>query len=138
MWILDTNLISELVAPRPAERVIVWVASEPARSLFTTAISEAEVFYGVEQMPAGRRRDGLRLAVEVIFARLAGQILPFDSAAARTYAHLLAQRRAAGNLMSQADAQIAAIALENKATLVTRNIRDVAGCNLELLNPWLA
>jgi hypothetical protein len=137
VWILDTNVISEMVAPRPAEQVLAWIAAAPERQLFTSAISEAELFYGVERMPAGRRRDGLRVAIEAVFDWLPGRVLPFRSATARAYARLLAQRATIGRVMSQSDAQIAAIAAEHKATLVTRNTRDFAHSNIELLNPWL-
>jgi toxin FitB len=138
VWILDTNVISEMVAPHPAEGVLAWVSDTPKHQIFTTAISEAELFYGVERMPSGRRRDGLRVAIEAFFDRLAGRVLPFDSSAARTYARLMAQCAAIGRTMSQPDAQIAAITIEHGATLVTRNTRDFAHSDIELLNPWLA
>jgi predicted nucleic acid-binding protein len=137
LWILDTNVISEMVAPHPAAEVMARIAAAPEHQLFTTAISEAELFYGVERMPAGRRREGLRVAIEAVFNRLVGRVLPFDSSAARTYARLVADCSAKGRPMSQSDAQIAAIAIERGATLVTRNTRDFAHNSIRLLNPWL-
>jgi toxin FitB len=137
VWVLDTNVISEMVAPRPAEQVLAWVAATPKHQLFTTAISEAELFYGVERMPAGRRKEGLRVAIEAVFDRLAGRVLPFESSTAREYALLVAHCAAKGRPMSQSDGQIAAIAVAHKATLVTRNTRDFAHNEIELLNPWL-
>jgi hypothetical protein len=136
VWILDTNVISEMVAPRPAEWVLARIAGAPKHELFTTAISEAELFHGVERMPAGRRREGLRVAIEAIFNGLAGHVLPFESSAARTYARLMAQRAATGHPMSQSDVQIAAIAIAHRAILVTRNTRDFANSEIALLNPW--
>jgi hypothetical protein len=137
VWILDTNVISEMVAPRPAEQVLACIANAPNRQIFTTAISEAELFHGVERMPAGRRREGLRVAIEAIFDRLAGHVLPFESSAARRYARLVAHCAASGRPMSQSDAQIASITLEHRATLVTRNTRDFAHSDIQMLNPWL-
>lgn len=113
------------------------IAAALEHQLFTTAISEAELFYGVERMPAGRRKEGLRVAIEAVFNRLGGRVLPFDSSAARTYARLVADCAAKGRPMSQSDAQIAAIAIERGAVLVTRNTRDFAHNNIKLLNPWI-
>jgi hypothetical protein len=113
------------------------LAAAPKDQLFTTAICEAELFYGMERMPAGRRREGLRVAIEAILNGLSGRVLPFESAAARVYASLVAQREAAGRSMPQSDAQIAAIAIAHGATLVTRNTRDFDDSGIELLNPWL-
>jgi hypothetical protein len=126
-----------MVAPRPAEQVLAWIAAAPEHQVFTTAISEAELFFGVERMAAGRRRDGLRVAIEAVFESLPGRVLPFGSATARACARLVAQRATSGRVMSQSDAQIVAIAIEHRATLVTRNTRDFAHSNIELLNPWL-
>jgi hypothetical protein len=138
MWILDTNVVSELVATRPSVDVVARIGALPENAVFTTAITEAELFYGIERLPAGRRRDHLRAAIEAIFSEdFAGRMLSFDSHAARNYGRLLAQRRTAGRPMSQSDVQIAAIAIEHKATLVTRNTRDFAHSDIELLNPWL-
>lgn len=138
MWILDTNVISEMVAPRPDEGVLTRVASAPKYEIFTTAITEAELFHGVERMSPGRRREGLRIAIEAIFDGLRGHILPFESSAAHAYARLMAECAALGRPMSQSDAQIAAITITNQGTLVTRNTRDFANSDIALLNPWLA
>ena len=125
-----------MVAPHPAGSVLGWVTAAPKHQLFTTAICEAELFYGMDRMPAGRRREGLRVAIEAILDDLAGRVLPFESAAAHAYASLVARREATGRPMPQSDAQIAAIAIAHGATLVTRNTRDFANSGIELLNPW--
>jgi hypothetical protein len=138
MWILDTNVVSELVATKPSADVIARVTGLPENAVFTTAITEAEIFYGVERLPAGRRRDHLLAAIEASFSEdFAGRVLPFGSAAARIYGRLLAERRSAGRPMSQSDVQIAAITLQHMATLVTRKTRDFAHSDIQLLNPWL-
>jgi predicted nucleic acid-binding protein len=137
MIIIDTNVISEMVAPKPSPAVEAWLASQPAPSIFTTTVTEAEVLYGLRLLPPGRRREAIETAILPIFREdLAGRILPFDSAAAEAYATLAAARRQSGRPISQFDAQIAAIAASRGATLATRNVADFIGTGIEILNPW--
>jgi toxin FitB len=97
MIILDTNVLSETLRPTPSARVLEWMRSEPASALFTTAITESELLYGIALLPEGRRRQSLGSVVDLIFAEdLAGRVLPFDSAAAREFADIAASRRRAG------------------------------------------
>jgi predicted nucleic acid-binding protein len=106
--------------------------------LFTTAITESELLYGIALLPEGRRRQSLASVVDLIFAEdLTGRVLPFDSAAAREFAEIAASRRRAGRPISEADARIAAIARSRGAALATRNVGDFAGCRLELIDPWV-
>jgi toxin FitB len=137
MIVLDTNVLSESWRPKPAARVLGWIRSQPATALFTTAITEAELYYGIALLPEGRRRRALESAVRLIFAEdLAGRVLPFDSAAAREYADIAATRRRAGRRMPEADAQIAAIARSRGAALATRNVADFSDCGLDIVSPW--
>jgi predicted nucleic acid-binding protein len=139
MIVLDTNVLSELMRPQPARTVEAWVAAQPAASLFTTAITQAEILYGVALLPAGRRRNGLGATVDAIFELdLAGRVLPFDSAAAREFAGVATTRRQAGRPMAQADAQIAAIVRSRGAALATRNRADFEGCGIRVIDPWHA
>jgi predicted nucleic acid-binding protein len=137
MIVLDTNVLSEALRPRPSSRVLEWLRSHPPTALFTTTITEAEIHFGLELLPAGKRRNALEAAVALVFdADLRGRVLPFDSAAAHEYAVLAASRRRVGQPMSQADAQIAAIVRSRGAALATRNVADFAGCAFEVINPW--
>jgi predicted nucleic acid-binding protein len=137
MIVLDTNVLSETLRPTPSARVLEWMRSEPASALFTTAITEAEMLYGIALLPEGRRRGSLEAVVELIFTEdLAGRVLPFDSAAAREFADIAAGRRRTGQPISDADARIAAIARSRGAALATRNIADFTGCGLSLIDPW--
>ena len=112
MIILDTNVLSELMRPKPSPRVVAWVAKQPATEIVTTSITEAEIFYGIELLTKGKRREGLLAAAEAMFAEdLAGRIFGFESEAARVFSKIAAHRRALGRPISHADAQIAAIAL---------------------------
>jgi hypothetical protein len=137
MIILDTNVLSELMRPKPSPGVVGWVARQPAAELFTTSITEAEIFYGIELLTKGKRREGLLAAAEAMFAEdLAGRIFGFESDAARVFSKIAAHRRALGKPISHADAQIAAIAQTRGAKLATRNVADFDDCGLDVLDPW--
>ena len=139
MIILDTNVISELMAPSPAVEVERWAAARPATSLFATSVTQAEILFGVRLLPKGRRRDRVEAAAEALFAKVfAGRLLPFGSDAAVAYARIAADRRRRGSPISSLDAQIAAIARASGATLATRNVRDFTGCGIEIVDPWSA
>jgi toxin FitB len=135
--ILDTNVLSELMRPTPSPRVVAWIAKQFATELFTTSITEAEIFYGLELLSRGKRREGLLAAAEAMFAEdLAGRVLVFDSDATRAFSRIAARRRALGRPISHADAQIAAIAQARGAKLATRNIADFEDCGLAAVDPW--
>ncbi|HXW90783.1 MAG TPA: hypothetical protein VEK33_09570 [Terriglobales bacterium] len=96
-----------------------------------------EIFYGIELLPQGKRREGLLEAAEAMFAEdLAGRVFGFESDAARFFAKMAAHRYALGRPISQADAQIAAIAQMRGAKLATRNIGDFTDCGIEVVDPW--
>ena len=138
MIVIDTNVIAEAMSPKPDPAVSLWLTTQPGHTLFTTTISVAEVFYGVELLPAGKRRSSLLDSAEIMFARLfAGRILTFDEAAARTLPALAVERRLRGRPITLFDAQIAAIARANGAALATRDTRDFEGCGIRLVNPWV-
>lgn len=137
--ILDTNVLSELIRPKPAEAVVNWVAHRPAVDIYITAITQAEILYGVRLLPDGKRRKTLERAVEEMFSvDFTNRILPFDPAAATVYAEVASVRRKLGQPISQFDAQIAAIVKSRKATLATRNETDFAHCGIAVTNPWFA
>jgi toxin FitB len=137
MIVLDTNVLSETLRPRPADSVKQWMAAQAAALLYTTAISQAEILYGVALLPAGRRKLTLQEMAEAIFGQaFLGRVLPFDSAAAISFAQIAAMRRRSGRPISEADAQIAAIAHSRGATIATRNVGDFENCGLEVISPW--
>jgi hypothetical protein len=99
----------------------------------------AEILYGIEILPRGKRRDSLRAEAEVVFIQdLAGRVLPFDEEAARAFPEIAAGRRAEGRPIAELDAQIAAVARSRRAILATRNTADFEGCGVRLVNPWQA
>jgi len=104
-----------------------------------TAITQAEILYGLELMPKGKRRAALQSRTETMFEEdFADRVLPFDTDAARMFARIAGSRRASGRPIAQWDAQIAAIARSRGATLATRNAADFEHCGITVLNPWTA
>ena len=137
MILLDTNVVSELMKPAPAAAVARWIAEQPATTLYTSSITQAEVLHGILLLPAGRRRSTLEAAAEAMFDEdFGGRVLPFGSDAARAYAQIAAQRRRSGRPISNFDAQIAAITRTARAAVATRNVGDYDDCGIKVLNPW--
>lgn len=134
MIILDTNVLSEFMRAVPNPVVMDWVGQQETSELFTTTITQAEIYYGLALLPIGKRRSDMERAARLMFEQdFQDRILTFDSGAAVEYA---AFRRLLGKPIAQADAQIAAIARANRAVLATRNISDFSDCQLVLVNPW--
>jgi predicted nucleic acid-binding protein len=139
MIVLDTNVLSEVMRPRPDPKLVSWLAAQPTASLFIAAITQAEILYGLALLSEGRRRIDLLAAASSMFAEdFAGRILPFDEDAAVAYAAIAADRRQAGRPISQFDAQIAAIVRSRGGLLATRNTRDFIDCGFEVIDPWQA
>lgn len=137
MIVLDTNVVSELMKPAPSAAVTQWISAQPAMTLCTTSVTQAEIMHGILLLPSGRRRSALESAAAAMFSEdFAGRVLPFDSEAARAYAHIAVARRRSGRPISQFDAQIAAIARSARASVATRNPSDYEGCGIGLSNPW--
>jgi predicted nucleic acid-binding protein len=135
--LLDTNIVSELMRTDPADRVTRWIAGQPPASLCTTTITQAEILFGVQILPKGKRREALQEVADDIFEEdFENRVFSFDGEAARAYARIVAARRRSGRPISTADAQIAAIAESLGFDLATRNVSDFEGCGIELHNPW--
>ena len=139
MIVLDTNVLSEAIRPVPSRRVLDWLAAQQPSGLFTTAISEAELFYGLALLPAGKRRASLEEAVRRMLEEdFAQRVLPFDRAAASAFAVIASGRRKKGRPISEFDAQIAAVARINGAAVATRNADDFRDCGIGVIDPWTA
>jgi len=136
--VLDTNVISELTRNTPEPGVISWLDSLQAAEVATTAITAAELLYGVARLPGGRRKTELAEAVhELLSDDFRGRVLAFDDRAARPYADIVTGRDQLGRPIGIADAQIAAICRVLDAPLATRNTADFEETGIELINPWL-
>lgn len=137
MIILDTNVISEMMEESPAAQVRNWLDAQPLSNLFTTSITQAEILYGIEILPHGRRRTALaRIAAAMFSEKFGARILSFGADASQLFAEIAALRRRAGRPIGQFDCQIAAIVRLHDATLATRDTRDFRDCGLALINPW--
>ena len=117
---------------------MAWLSQKPENGhFFVTSITVAEILFGVELLPHGKRRDKMLAEVQATFAEdFAGRILPFDEDAARAFPEIAVRRRAQGRPISDLDAQIGAIAHSRGAILATRNTADFEGCGVRLVNPW--
>lgn len=138
MIVLDTNVTSELMKPSPHAGVQGWVRAHRSNELYTTSITLAEIRYGIERLPAGRRRDLLKVTADDVFATFEDQVLPFDANAAAGYPMIVTRRDRAGLPIEGFDAQIAAICHMHDATLATRNVKDFEKTGIELIDPWRA
>jgi len=137
MIILDTNVLSELMRPRPSARVLAWIAKQPEAELCTTSITEAEIFNGIEVLPKGKRREHLTAAAEAVFTEdFSGRVYSFDSTAARAFSKIASSRRSGGRPISHPDAQIAAIAKTRRAKVATRDVKGFEQCGVDVVDPW--
>lgn len=137
MIILDTNVVSEIMKDAPDPKVLDWFERHESNRMWLTAISLAELLYGINRLPVGRRcrllDEKLALVLEETFP---DRCLNFDRTAAQAYGRIVQMRFESGRPISISDAQIAAIALAYDATLATRNVKDFDGTGVKLVNPW--
>ena len=138
MIILDTNVISETQKKTPDPMVMDWLDAQDPTNLYLSTITAAELVFGVQSMPEGKRRDGLLKAVtDILQEDFAGRLLPFDDAAAWAYGEHLAAARKRGHTISMADGQIAAIALSRPGAMVaTRDRTPFLALGADVLDPW--
>lgn len=139
MVILDTNVVSELMMSSPNPSVMEWLETHQPADMFISAISEAELRFGAEILPPGRRRESLLVDIDRMLAiNFPGRVLPFDQDAARAYASIAADRRRIGRPIGYADCQIAAIARSVGTAVATRDAGGFRDCGIEVIDPWFA
>ena len=137
MIVLDTNVISELMHSEPHPVVFDWMAAQPRKTLYTSAIVVAEIQFGIALMRERKKKAALQTAANGLFDEdMDNRVLSFDEDCAAHYAKLVSQRRRAGHPLVGFDGLIAATAFAAGASLATRNISDFEGCGLTLINPW--
>jgi toxin FitB len=135
--VLDTNVVSELMHPKPNGRVIAWLDRQAAHSLWITAITAFELLFGIALLAPGRRQAQIAGALtKVLNQDLDRRVLDFDWASAEKTAILAAERQRAGRPVDLRDTQIAGIVLAREATLATRNTRHFEDLSVPLINPW--
>lgn len=137
MVILDTNVISEPLKPAGDPAVLHWLDQQEIETLYLTAITVAELRYGIAVLPRGSRKRRLEEEFERrILALFRGRILPFDEAATVTYARIRAAARAKGNAIGVADGLIAAIAVQRGFAVATRDAAPFAAAGVVVIDPW--
>ncbi len=136
MIVLDTNVISEQMSPRPSEAVRLWLNRQSELDLFLSSITISELVFGACLVRDQARREQLLQVIDRIRQEFSGRILPFTDDTAVRHGQLAAARRQAGQPIETKDAMIAAICLHQGATLATRNVRDFGGLDLTIVNPF--
>jgi len=135
-YLLDTNIISNVVKPEPSEALLIWLAAQKDDDLFIASLTVAEIQRGILEKPAGRKRrvlDAWFAGPEGPQAIFAGRVLPFDERAGLIWARLMADGRMAGRPRSGLDMIIASVAAANDCVVVTDNTRDFA--EIDFINP---
>jgi hypothetical protein len=136
-FLLDTNVVSELTKPQPNEAVIRWVSITDEDAIFLSAVTLAEIRYGVERLEPGAKRSALeKWVAEFLLERFRGRILPIDEIVAHTWGKVLARSERLGKRMALMDAFQAACAEVHSLALVTRDDLGFNGFEGEIVNPW--
>ena len=139
MILIDTNVISEPLRKTPEARVIDWIDAQPLETLYLSAITVAELRFGVASLDAGKRRDALQDDLESRALPLfTGRVLAFDMTASQAYADLMARARSAGLAIGKADGFIAATAVANRMIVATRDTAPFEAAGVSVINPWEA
>jgi toxin FitB len=139
MFVLDTNVISEIFTPAPSPTVMAWLNARSRSAYWVTAISRAELLFGMHIMPDGKRKQSLANFIQAFFQNsITNGILAFGEHEADAFAELVAHRRRVGQPIGEFDGQIAAIAVVRRFAVVTRNVRDFTDCGIDVINPWEA
>jgi predicted nucleic acid-binding protein len=137
MILLDTNVISEPLRQTPSPGVIDWIDRQPLETLFLSAVTVAELRFGVATLPKGKRRDELHDNLERrVLTLFAGRVLPFDTGASVEYAALMTRARAAGQAIGAADGYIAATAASHRMSVATRDVSPFQAAGITVINPW--
>ena len=139
MIVFDTNVVSELMRHEPAAEVVAWADRQYDDEVFLTAVTLAELLFGIARLPDGRRRTTLAESLEgMVNDDFDNRVVAFDAIAAVHYADIAARRERAGQPISTADAQIAAICRSLDAVLATRNVDDFTETGIDVVDPWTA
>lgn len=136
MIILDTNVTSELMRASPAPVVMTWLRAQDPKELYSTAVTVAEIRYGIARLPNSARKRKLVEAAADVFSAFSDRVLAFDLAAADEYGDVVVARERAGAPINGFDAQIASICRAHSASLATRNVKDFGNTGIDVTNPW--
>lgn len=137
MIILDTNVVSVLMGTSPDVHVAAWLSRQDAGSIYLTAVTRAEVRYGIARLPTGRRRDVYQQAADRLFDSQLDHTLVFDAGAADAYGRIVAERELRGRPIGLADAQIAAIAQVHQASVASRDTGGFDLTGISVIDPFV-
>ncbi|MDG5487774.1 type II toxin-antitoxin system VapC family toxin [Sphingomonas sp. BGYR3] len=137
MIILDTDVVSEAMKPEPAAAVRDWLDQQVAETLYLSGVSVAELLFGIEALPDGRRKHKLAVTLDGVLALFDGRILPFDTSAARRYADLAVAARKAGKGFPTPDGYIAAVATAHGFAVATRDASAFKAAGVPIIDPWI-
>jgi predicted nucleic acid-binding protein len=139
MILLDTNLVSEPWKPKPDPRVVAWIDAQAVETLFLSAVTVAELRFGIAAMPSGKRRKVLDERLEGdLLPVFVGRVLPFDLDASRAYAELMSKAKITGQAINMADGYIAAIAAARGLSVASRDVAPFHAAGVPIINPWAA
>jgi len=137
MILVDTNVVSEPLRRAPEPRVAEWLDAQALETLYLSAITVAELRFGVLSLPVGRRRERLYEDLErQVLPMFTGRVVAFDLAASQAYAELMAKARSAGRVISTSDGYIAATAVANSMMVATRDVAPFEAAGLKTVDPW--
>ena len=137
MILLDTNVLSALMRSQPEAAVVAWIDNQPQSSIWTSSVTLMEIRYGIQSLPAGKRRDRIRQAFDAVLREeIQDRFASFDSVAAEHAADLMARGKNQGRPIDLRDTMIAAIALAARATIATRNVDHFADLDVSVVDPW--
>ncbi|HYZ83103.1 MAG TPA: type II toxin-antitoxin system VapC family toxin [Bryobacteraceae bacterium] len=136
-FLLDTNVLSELIKPNPDANVVRWIKATDEQIMFLSVLTLGEIRNGIAQLRAGPRRGILEAWLPNLRSRFEHRILTIDEAIADRWGALSALGAGKGKPVPVVDGLLAATALHHNLTLVTRNISDVVNTGVSTLNPWL-
>ncbi len=136
-FLLDTNIISELIKPKPEARLAAWVESADEDLLYLSVLTVGEIRKGIVAMEQGKRRAALQSWLETdLKPRFSGRILPIDEATADRWGAIAGEAAMKGITVPVVDGLLAASALQHNLTVVTRNTRNFAGTSVHAFSPW--
>jgi tRNA(fMet)-specific endonuclease VapC len=136
-YLLDTNVISELVATKPSQRVVKWLDSLDPNDVYLSVITIGEIRKGIEKLPESRRKTRLRMWLTGdLLLRFDGHILSLDVEVMLTWGELTGRLERVGKPLSAIDSLIAALALHHECSLATRNEDDFRETGVVVVNPW--
>ncbi len=135
-YLLDTCVLSEMIKSAPDAHVIQWFQARKPHELFISSMTWGELQRGVARSPPSKRRSDLTLWLEQLEAGFEDRVLAFDQQASEVWARMTVMAEAQGKSMAAFDSIIAATARAYDCKLVTRNVRDFAHADVDVLNPW--